>query len=108
MAKPLITLSRHAKDRLCERHDKYLLRYQNEHEFNRSCYELLDRAEYTNRHKNDTAFMMFFQEKYGYEKRYSFKEWKNVLFVIVDDTCVTVLDTLIHRTSRQFGIKKKY
>lgn len=104
-----IYLTNHAKDRLRERHDRHLLPYTNIDEFNASCYELLNvQAKFTNRHLNDTAFMMYYQEKYGFEKKYQFKEYKNALFVIADDRVVTVLDTDQHRSSRQFGRQKKF
>lgn len=104
-----IYLTTHAKDRLRERHDRHLLPYTNLAEFETSCYELLnDQAKFTNRHLNDTSFMMFYQEKYGFEKKYRFKEYKNALFVIVNDRVVTVLDTDQHQSSRQFGRQKRY
>jgi hypothetical protein len=102
-----LLLSRHAKDRLRERHDQHLLPYRNDIEFLSSCYELFDRAEFSNRHLNDTVFMLRLREKHGYEVTLRFKEYKNALFVIVDNTVVTVLDTDEHHTSRQHGRVKR-
>lgn len=102
MANPLIHLSRHAKERLRERHDKHLLRYEDQRSFELSCYELLDRAEDTHRHHNDTALMTRLYADYGYDQRFSFKVHANALFIIVNNICVTVLDTSIHSYSRQF------
>jgi hypothetical protein len=108
MSAPSIYLSNHAKDRLRERHDKHLLRYTNLKEFNTSCYELLDLATFTNRHLNDQAFMVRMHEKYGYDGVFRFKEYKNVLFIIVDELVVTVLDSDAHGTTSQHGRVKRY
>lgn len=102
-----ITLTRHAKQRLRERHDRWLIAYTNEREFEISCYELLDRAEFSKRHLNDTRFMVEMGEQFGYDKVFSFKVWKNVLFVIQNNVVTTVLDTDEHRTSRQFNGRVK-
>jgi hypothetical protein len=102
-----LLLSQHAKDRLRERHDKHLLHYTNHIEFIRSCYALFDEATWTNRHLNDTLFMDRLRERHGFDAQLRFKEYKNVLFVIVDNTVVTVLDTDEHRTSRQHGRVKR-
>lgn len=103
-----IVLTRHAKNRLRERHDRWLLAYTDERSFNQSCYALLEHAQFSQRHINDTAFMLFYYEKYGYDKKFAFKEFKNVLFVIADGVCLTVLDTDVHATSRQHGRVKNY
>ena len=103
-----LVLTQHAKQRLQERHDQHLIRYTSEREFNIACYELLDLATYTNRHINDAKFMLFYYEKYGYDSVYRFKEYKNVLFIIVGDSVVTVIDTDEHRTTRQHGRAKRY
>lgn len=103
-----IVLSMHARQRLRERHDRWLLAYTDERSFNTSCYEFLDRAEFSQRHVNDTVFMMDYYEEYGYDNRFEFKMFKNALFVIVNDVCVTVLDTDLHRTTRQHGRVKNY
>ena len=102
MTKPLVHLSLHAKNRLRERHDKHLLKYTDQRSFELACYELLDRAEDTKRHLNDTALMAVLYSDYGCDQRFSFKLYANVLFIIVNDLCVTVLDTSIHTYSRQF------
>jgi hypothetical protein len=102
MTKPLVHLSLHAKERLRERHDKHLLRYTDKRSFELSCYELLDRAEDTRRHLNDTALMAVLYADYGYDQQFSFKVYANALFIIVDNLCVTVLDTDVHAYSRQF------
>lgn len=102
-----IRLSQHAKDRLRERHDKYLLRYDTFDEFNHACYELLQRATWTNRHLNDTVFMTRLRDRHGFEAHLRFKEFKNALFVVVDSTVTTVLDTDEHKTSRQHGRVKR-
>lgn len=102
MTKQLVHLSRHAKERLRERHDRHLLKYTDQRSFELSCYELFDRAEDTRRHLNDTALMAVLYSDYGYDQRFSFKIYANALFVIVNDVCVTVLDTDIHAYSRQF------
>lgn len=102
MTKPLVHLSKHAKDRLRERHDRHLLRYVDQRSFELACYELLDRAEDTRRHLNDTAMMAVLYADYGYDQQYNFKMYANALFVIVNDVCVTVLDTDMHAFSRQF------
>lgn len=96
-----------AREGSASRADRYLLAYTNYAEFERSCYELLNRAEFSNRHKNDAVFMMRLHERHGYDCTFRFKEFKNVLFVIVDSTVTTVLDTDDHRTSRQHGRVKK-
>lgn len=103
-----ITLTNHAKDRLRERHDRYLLRYTNPREFEMSCYELLDLATFTNRHLNDARFMLILHEKYGYDEPFLFKEYKNALFVIRGTAVVTVLDTDEHVTSRQHGRVRRF
>lgn len=103
-----IFLSQHALDRLQERHDRWLLPYRDYVEFNRSAYEFLERATFTNRHLNDTVFMLKYWEKYGYDGHFRFKEWKNALFVIVGSVVTTVLDTDLHKMSRQLGRKKEY
>lgn len=104
MTKPLVHLSQHAKERLRERHDRHLLPYTDKRTFELSCYELLDRAEETRRHLNDTALMTELYADYGYDQQYSFKVYANALFIIVNDLCVTVLDTNIHAYSRQFKL----
>lgn len=102
-----IHLSQHAKDRLRERHDKHLLRYNTFDEFTQSCYELLERASWTNRHLNDLVFMTKLRDRHGFDVQLRFKEYKNALFVVVDNTVTTVLDTDEHRTSRQHGRVKR-
>lgn len=104
MTKPLVHLSQHAKERLRERHDRHLLPYTDARTFELSCYELLDRAEETRRHLNDTVLMTELYADYGYNKQYSFKVYANALFIIVDNFCVTVLDTNKHAYSRQFTL----
>lgn len=103
-----IGLTRHAIERLRERHDKHLYAYEDWRGLEISCYRLLDEAEFSNRHINDTRFMIELQEKYGFDKTYRFKEYKNVLFVIINNTVTTVLDTDDHRTSRQHGRVKRF
>lgn len=104
MTKALVHLSLHAKERLRERHDKHLLRYTDQRSFELACYELLDRAEDTRRHLNDTALMAVLYADYGYDQQFSFKVYANALFIIVNNVCVTVLDTNIHAYSRQFKV----
>jgi len=105
----MIQLTNHALDRLRERHDRHLLRYKDYDGFKRSCRELFERATVTRRHVNDTAFMVRMQEKYGVDVSFSFREYLNVLFVIVnDDRVVTVLDTDVHATSRVHGRVKRF
>lgn len=96
-----LILSNHAKDRLAERHDKYLKKYKNIAEFNASCYELLSVAEESRRHLNDQVFMLFCYEKYGYDAKFSFYVYKNALFVVIGLVVVTVLDTTKHAMTRQ-------
>jgi hypothetical protein len=97
-------LTKHAQQRLRERHDRHLLPYNDEASFLYSCLELFNgRATETNRHLNDTALMLHLREQYGYEHNYTFRVYENALFVIVDTSCVTVLDTDIHSYSRQFN-----
>lgn len=103
-----ITYSVHALQRLRERHDQHLRRYEDERSFRAAAYELFDQATFVNGHINDSVFMHKLHDKYGYDKKYRFKEHKNVLFVIVGDTITTVLDTDEHKTSRHHGRKKRF
>lgn len=104
----MITLTRHAKDRLRERHGKFLTKYIDDRGFNLACYELMGRAVESRRHLNDQQFMIRLYEKHGYDCCFRFLEFKNALFVITNNVCLTVLDTNTHRTSRQFANQKKY
>jgi hypothetical protein len=97
-----VFLTKHAKARLQERHDRWLDRYTNEAEFERSCLQLLSRAQETKRFLNDTAFMTRMHERYGYDAKFAFRVFENVLFVITDRRVVTVLDTQVHATSGHF------
>lgn len=97
-------LTKHAQERLQERHDRWLLPYHDADSFLYSCLELFnDRAVESNRHLNDTALMTRLHEQYGYDHEYTFRVYENALFVIVDGRCVTVLDTAVHTYSRQFN-----
>lgn len=100
-------LSKHAKDRLRERHDRLLRRYETEREFDLACYELFDAAEVTNRHVNDTRFMNDLYERHGFNSKFVFKTIKNALFIVVDNVCTTVLDMEQHKTTRQFTARPK-
>ena len=97
-------LTKHAMEHLQQRHDKWLLPYRDEESFRYSCLELFNgRAVESNRHINDTALMLRLREQYGYDHDYTFRVYENALFVIVDSSCVTVLDMDIHTYSRQFN-----
>lgn len=98
-----VFLTAHAKQRLRERHDKHLFRYENEQQFNNSCYQLFNTAEDSRRFLNDTAFMLQMYEKYGYQAKFSFRVYKNAVFVIVGDACVTVLDSTVHAYTPQLA-----
>jgi hypothetical protein len=98
-----VYLSEHAMRRLRERHDRHLLPYTDEASFRYSCLELFNgRAVESKRHLNDTALMAFLGEKYGHDQRFSFRVYRNALFVIRNGVCATVLDTEQHSFSRQF------
>lgn len=101
-----IFFSQHALDRVQERHDRWLLPYKDYVGFSHSAYEFLERATWTNRHLNDSVFMLRYWEKYGYDGHFRFKEWKNALFVIVGTVVVTVLDTDHHHMTRQHGYRQ--
>lgn len=101
MANPRPILSRHAKERIAERHDKYLVKYKTVQEFEAACQDLLTRAEESRRHLNDQVFMAYCYEKYGYDAKFSFYVYKNALFVVIGRVVVTVLDTTKHAMTKQ-------
>lgn len=96
-----IFLSNHALSRLRERHGKLFHTCKTDEQFKAEAMRVFGAAEFSNRHLNDTAFMIHMQEKYGYHSDYKFKVHKNLLFVIVGRCCTTVLDTDTQPTTRQ-------
>lgn len=53
--------------------------------------------------------MVFIHEKYGYDRRYSFRIFKNVLFVVIDErTVVTVIDTNTYSQSPRRGYSRQF
>ena len=100
--KQRVWLTNHAKQRILERHHRHLPpEAKSEAQLHLACENLLRGAEESKRHLNDQAFMLFYYEKYGYDKKYSFRTHKNMLFVIVNGACTTVLDTNEHYLTRQ-------
>lgn len=100
--KQFVALSKHARQRILERHYRHLpTTAKTQLDLERACEDLLRNAEECKRHMNDQAFMLFMYEKYGYEKNFAFRTHKNMLFVVVDGVCTTVLDTNEHHMTRQ-------
>jgi hypothetical protein len=96
--------STHALDRLYERHARI---FENPEQVGKqrwdSAYKVLDDSIEDNSVKNNTAFMVFLHEKYGYHKEFKFFMNGNVLFLGIIDNgkklIVTTMDKATHNIS---------
>lgn len=104
MAKTLqeqFTLTRHAQDRMLERFPdamKDILFEKSAAIRNRMMRDFLLNATVENRAINDTMFMQFLQEKYGFEKNFKFFANQNMLFIGVIDNGANCIVTVVNRS----------
>ena len=94
------TLTRHAMDRLRERFphvmdDVNFL--QSPVERNRKMYDFLLNSTVENRVVNDTMFMQYVQEKYGYDKTLKFFANNDMLFIGVITESGNYIVTVVNR-----------
>lgn len=92
--------SRHAQDRLRERFPQTM----HEIEFEQSAalrirkmHELLWNSTIENRIINDTMFMQYLHEKYGYDKTMKFFANNNILFIGIMASDANVIVTVVNR-----------
>lgn len=104
MAKTLqeqFTLTRHAQDRMHERFPEAMQDIQFEKSAavrNRMMRGFLLNATVENRVINDTMFMQFLHEKYGFDKNFKFFANQNMLFIGVIDNGANYIVTVVNRS----------
>lgn len=103
MAKSLqqeFTLTRHAQDRIKERFPlamEEVMFEQSAAMRNRKMYEFLWNATVENRVINDTMFMQYVREKYGYDKTLKFFANRDMLFIGVITPDGNFIVTVVNR-----------
>ena len=77
----------------------------NKEEIDAAIYDSLDQADEDRSYLNNSGFMEWYYNKYGYDKRFEFLVYQNILFVIVHDggkkvgvTCVLAKTHLAGKT----------